>query len=508
MTVKEIEERLDISRANIRFYETEGLIHPSRKPNGYRDYSEEDIRTLELIRLLRALHVGLGEIRGIVSGEVSLSDALLAHMKHLEHEKEDMSACLEICRQICVDAPSRDSIDTGRYFHMLGPSKLAGSPELTEDAVEKVNAPFRRFFARLFDLNLYMLAWNAVISLIFHLDSSDPGVIRAVLSILFQIVSVVLAEPVLLSLTGTTPGKWILGLKVTAPSGGKLSYKSARERTWGVIRYGYGFFLPVYDLICQYHSYRTCRNSEYLPWEDRSVLLLKVSGKASAGRLRTACYIGCMTLVAAADFLIGQSAALPPYRGDITVEEFTENFNHAQSFYGVDHQLNLPETGLTNGGMPADSALFLKEDGTWEKVQGRSYMGAKPYAPLPELEFTEENGIMTGMEFSVSCSGEDLTVSSYGDLMALSAISFVCARDTYSLFSVLPERLYREITRNGDDFSGFSLSEAGIDISCCIEFSGYNITPVQYGTGDVLVPAYGETPEFHLTFTMGKEKSE
>ena len=223
-------------------------------------------------------------------------------MKHLEHEKEDMSACLEICRQICVDAPSRDSIDTGRYFHMLGPSKLAGSPELTEDAVEKVNAPFRRFFARLFDLNLYMLAWNAVISLIFHLDSSDPGVIRAVLSILFQIVSVVLAEPVLLSLTGTTPGKWILGLKVTAPSGGKLSYKSARERTWGVIRYGYGFFLPVYDLICQYHSYRTCRNSEYLPWEDRSVLLLKVSGKASAGRLRTACYIGCMTLVAAADF--------------------------------------------------------------------------------------------------------------------------------------------------------------------------------------------------------------
>ena len=55
---------------------------------------------------------------------------------------------------------------------------------------------------------------------------------------------------------------------------------------------------------------------------------------------------------------------------------------------------------------------------------------------------------------------------------------------------------------------GLSLSEAGIDISCCIEFSGYNITPVQYGTGDVLVPAYGETPEFHLTFTMGKEKSE
>lgn len=38
MTVKEVEERTGLPRANIRYYESEGLIHPARGENGYRDY--------------------------------------------------------------------------------------------------------------------------------------------------------------------------------------------------------------------------------------------------------------------------------------------------------------------------------------------------------------------------------------------------------------------------------------------------------------------------------------
>lgn len=38
MTVKEVEERTGLPRANIRYYESEGLIHPARGQNGYRDY--------------------------------------------------------------------------------------------------------------------------------------------------------------------------------------------------------------------------------------------------------------------------------------------------------------------------------------------------------------------------------------------------------------------------------------------------------------------------------------
>src|SRR5699024_11645108 len=53
MTVKEVEERTGLPRANIRYYESEGLIHPARGQNGYRDYRQEDVDTLLKIKLLR-----------------------------------------------------------------------------------------------------------------------------------------------------------------------------------------------------------------------------------------------------------------------------------------------------------------------------------------------------------------------------------------------------------------------------------------------------------------------
>ena len=44
MTIKDVEERTGLSRSNVRFYEKEKLVEPSRnESNGYRDYSENDV---------------------------------------------------------------------------------------------------------------------------------------------------------------------------------------------------------------------------------------------------------------------------------------------------------------------------------------------------------------------------------------------------------------------------------------------------------------------------------
>ena len=67
MNIKEIEERSGLSRANIRYYEQEGLIAPVRRENKYRDYSEEDLETLLRIALLRSLGFSLEEIRRLKS---------------------------------------------------------------------------------------------------------------------------------------------------------------------------------------------------------------------------------------------------------------------------------------------------------------------------------------------------------------------------------------------------------------------------------------------------------
>jgi len=51
MKIKDVEKQVGISKANIRFYEEEGLIHPARnQENNYREYSETDVEQLRKLK--------------------------------------------------------------------------------------------------------------------------------------------------------------------------------------------------------------------------------------------------------------------------------------------------------------------------------------------------------------------------------------------------------------------------------------------------------------------------
>ena len=69
MTIKEIENLLNISRANIRFYEKQGLLNPERKDNEYRNYSEDNIKTLKQIIIFRKCNISIEDIKKIFNGE-------------------------------------------------------------------------------------------------------------------------------------------------------------------------------------------------------------------------------------------------------------------------------------------------------------------------------------------------------------------------------------------------------------------------------------------------------
>ena len=99
MKISELEETAGMTRANIRFYEAEGLLSPHRNENGYREYSAEDQETLERIRLLRIVGVSIEEIRLLQSGEKQLTDVLAHSLKMLEKKQNETIAAQRICRQ-------------------------------------------------------------------------------------------------------------------------------------------------------------------------------------------------------------------------------------------------------------------------------------------------------------------------------------------------------------------------------------------------------------------------
>ena len=63
MNINEASQVTAISKDMIRYYEKIGLIKPVRKTNGYRDFSEDDLNTLVVIRTLSNSHIPLKQIR-------------------------------------------------------------------------------------------------------------------------------------------------------------------------------------------------------------------------------------------------------------------------------------------------------------------------------------------------------------------------------------------------------------------------------------------------------------
>lgn len=101
MTIKEIELQLGITRANVRFYEKEGLLFPKRNPmNDYRDYSMEDAETLRKIIFLRNLEVPLENIRLLIQFKIELETVLWEQQEKLKQQQQKTDAACLFCGKL------------------------------------------------------------------------------------------------------------------------------------------------------------------------------------------------------------------------------------------------------------------------------------------------------------------------------------------------------------------------------------------------------------------------
>ena len=144
MTIKEVEKRTGLTRSNIRFYEKEKLIEPSRNDrNGYRDYSEKDVENIKKIAYLRTLEISVEDIRFIIDEKVSLAEVLKKQKEILQEQIAGLSKAKFMCEKMLesgdvsfdelqveeyvVDLPNYWSdnktvfkLDSGSFLYMWG----------------------------------------------------------------------------------------------------------------------------------------------------------------------------------------------------------------------------------------------------------------------------------------------------------------------------------------------------------------------------------------------------
>lgn len=121
MTIKEVEERTGLARSNIRFYEKEKLIQPTRNENnGYREYTEKDVEDIKKIAYLRTLGISIENIHRIILKEVSLGEVISEQMQKLDEQVVNLEKAKIICQKMLADGKiSYENLDVETFVPEL-----------------------------------------------------------------------------------------------------------------------------------------------------------------------------------------------------------------------------------------------------------------------------------------------------------------------------------------------------------------------------------------------------
>ncbi|HEM4265887.1 TPA: MerR family transcriptional regulator [Streptococcus suis] len=110
MQVKDVEKLTGLSTKAIRLYEEKGLIEVARNPlNDYRDYSEENVRQLRLIKLLRYFEFSLAEIKNLLAlPEEDLQSALHEKKQGINQQAEELVDKVDLLDQVVRDLGKKE----------------------------------------------------------------------------------------------------------------------------------------------------------------------------------------------------------------------------------------------------------------------------------------------------------------------------------------------------------------------------------------------------------------
>ncbi len=120
LTIQDVSRRSGLSEPTLRYYEEVGLIGPIARDNssGHRRYHEEDLITLQALACLRAMGVGIADMRTYQANRelgwaaaADQRDLLLRHAERIEAEMATLGIHLEYLREKAALWDARDRAD-------------------------------------------------------------------------------------------------------------------------------------------------------------------------------------------------------------------------------------------------------------------------------------------------------------------------------------------------------------------------------------------------------------
>ena len=172
MKINEVEAAVGVTKKNIRFYEEEGLITPSREPgNGYRSYSQADVERLRRIKLLRKLDVPLAEIRQMLEGECTLAEGMTRQLERLYTRRTALDEAVNFCTLLQREPVSLNELDVEQTLARLTAREEQG---VTFVNIERTDQKTRRIRGACIGAALFVTMMAFVMAIMGWAIYTDP----------------------------------------------------------------------------------------------------------------------------------------------------------------------------------------------------------------------------------------------------------------------------------------------------------------------------------------------
>ena len=140
-TIGEVSRITGVPVKTIRYYADIGLLPPAEvSESRYRLYKAEEIWRLGLIRTLRHFDFSIEEIRKMISGNISVSDAIALQLDSLDTQVRHLERIRTILRK--ADKSLEDPERSLEYLHGIGEALSVEAEDRSRFLAERLRAAF------------------------------------------------------------------------------------------------------------------------------------------------------------------------------------------------------------------------------------------------------------------------------------------------------------------------------------------------------------------------------
>lgn len=156
-----------------------------------------------------------------------------------------------------------------------GVTIMTDQPTEAEDLDQKLKEvaprPWVRYWARMFDVYLFSLITGIMVEILYPetLETSNDAILGVIIIFVWVFV-----ESIFLCVAGTTPGKFLLKVRLFKPNGRSIEFNEALTRSFRVWWRGMGVGIPFVALFTLTNAYNSLKIEGASSWDRDSDFII------------------------------------------------------------------------------------------------------------------------------------------------------------------------------------------------------------------------------------------